>query len=168
MNLFDKDAPLDMGILKLMAETYGPAITLRMFEEVLANWKKAGAKTFLQAWDEALAHYEGATEDEVQRHLAAFQLAFTMCGLPLVNLIPVPEVRDVDENGIGPLGDEYDHQAVPELIERGLAFNLPVLLRYPDRRLEKGNEVRFTETAVKMLEADLKSSVLPEDQWRQH
>lgn len=166
MTMFDPNAPLDMTLLQAVSAHHPDP--LGEFASVLAFWRDRGATVFLGAWDEAFSHYEGAMPDEVSRHIAAMQLAFAMCGLPIANPIAVPEIRDVDENGIGPNGDEYIYKAAPELTKRGLAFDIPVLLRYPDRRLEEGNEVRFTETAVKMLEADLKASVLPEDKWRQH
>lgn len=144
------------------------AVALESFADMLQMAKDNNSTVFLQAWDEAFRHYEGAFDDELDHHIASLQGAFVMLDLPVVNTMPVPAIRNVDEDGVGEMGDEYRDEAAPELIERGLAFNLPVLLRYPDRRLEKGNEVRFTETAVKMLEADLKASVLPEDPWRQH
>lgn len=167
MNPFDKAAPLDMSLIKAVADAQ-PARAIEQFNDVLDEWKKAGATVFLKAWDEAFRHYEGAMPDEQTHFVAALQLAFAMCQLPLVNPVSVPEIRDVDERGLGSNGDEYCYQASPDLVNRGLAFDVPVLLRYPDRRLEKGNEVRFTDTAVKMLEADLKASCLPENQWRQH
>lgn len=145
-----------------------PAVALASFADMIQMAKDSASTVFLQAWDLAFRHYEGAIPDELDHHIASLQGAFVMLDLPVINTMPVPAIRTVDAKGVGELGDEYRDEAAPELIERGLAFNLPVLLRYPDRRLEKGNEVRFTETGVKMLEADLKASVLPEDQWRQH
>lgn len=145
-----------------------PAVALESFADMIQTAKDNKSTAFLQAWDEAFRHYEGAIPDELDHHIASLQGAFVMLDLPVVNTMPVPAIRSVDENGVGELGDEYRDEAAPELIERGLAFNLPVLLRYPDRHLEEGNEVRFTETAVKMLEADLKASILPEAPWRQH
>lgn len=159
--------PLDMRLLRTLADTY-PDMAMEEFNEVLEAWKEAGATVFFGAWDEAYRHYEGALPDEISHRLVALQAAFVMCGLPIVNLIEAPLIRDVDENGVGPLGDEYHFRAAPQLVEKRLAFDIPVLLRYPDRRLVEGNEVRFTETAAKMLEADLKATVLPEDKWRQH
>lgn len=166
MMQFNPDAPLDMTLLQTVAAHHPDP--LGEFAHVLALWRHRGAVSFRGAWGEALAHYEGAMPDEVSRHLAAMQLAFAMCGIPIVNPIKVPDIRSVDENGVAENGDGYTGQAVPELVDRGLAFNVPVFVRYPDGRLLKGNEVRFTDTAVKMLEADLKASVLPEDHWRQH
>src|SRR5690606_16388674 len=132
-----------MHKLKAMAEAH-PALAMEQFTDAIENWKKAGATVFLGAWDEAFRHYEGAGLDDVSHHLVAIQLAFSMCGLAITNYVAAPQIRDVDENGIGPDGDEYTCTAVPELVNRGLAFNIPVLLRYPDRRLEAGNEVRYT------------------------
>lgn len=145
-----------------------PAVALESFADMVQMAKDNKSTVFLQAWDEAFRHYEGAFDDSLDHHIASLQGAFAMLELPIVNPMPAPAIRYVDENGLGPNGDEYIYRASPELVKRGLAFDLPVLLRYPDRRLEKGNEVRFTETAVKMLEVDLKASVLPDEKWRQH
>lgn len=159
--------PFDVMAWRQGAIQY-PAVALESFADMIQMAKDNNSTVFLQAWDEAFRHYEGAIPDELDHHIASLQGAFVMLDLPVVNAMPVPAIRNVDENGVGELGDEYRDEAAPELIERGLAFNLPVLLRYPDRHLEEGNEVRFTETAVEMLEADLKASFLPEDQWRRH
>lgn len=164
---FSPDNPLDVTILKALADAQ-PNFALEQFAHVLEQWRKAGATVFLGAWEDAYRHYEGAAQDEPSRHVFAIQLAFVMCGIPIINPVAAPKIRDFDEGGVGALGDEYDSEAAPELIERGLAFNEPVLLRYPDRRLEQGNEVRLTATAVELLAVDLKASVLPSDPWRQH
>lgn len=166
MNPFDKDAPLDIALLKYMADSRPAEMALQQFAEVLELWRAQNLAVFMASWDRAFKFYEGALPDAVSHHLAAFQLAFSMCGLPIVNPIPVPEIREVDDEGFGPDGDDYEGMAEPALVERGLAFNVPVLVRYPDRRLVEGNEVRFTGVAVKMLEVDLKASVLPEEPWR--
>ncbi|WP_126114412.1 MULTISPECIES: hypothetical protein [unclassified Bosea (in: a-proteobacteria)] len=159
--------PLDMARVKAVAEA-NPIQALAEFKGMVAHWREMGATVFLKAWTEAFLHYDGALPDEASHYVATVQLAFEMCGLPVINHIAAPQIRDVDANGVGPDGDEYTDEAAPELIDRGLALNVPVLLRYPDRRLEKGNEVRFTEIAVQMLDVDLEASVLPEDKWRQH
>jgi len=145
-----------------------PAVAMESFACMIEMAKANNSTVFLHAWDESFRHYEGAFDNELDHHIASLQGAFVMLDLPVVNVMPAPAIRYVDEQGIGPNGDEYIYQASPELVKRGLAYDVPVLLRYPDQRLVEANEVRFTETAVKMLEADLKASVLPEDQWRQH
>lgn len=145
-----------------------PVVALESFAAMLQMAKDNGSTNFLEVWDEAFRFYEGAFETELDHHIASLQGAFIMRGLPVQNAMPVPAIRVVDKNGVAENGDEYTDQAAPELVDRGLAFNVAVLVRYPDGRLVEGNEVRFTDTAVQMLEADLKASVLPEDPWRQH
>jgi hypothetical protein len=155
-----KDDPLDVTFLQKVA-SYNPTAAQMQIEEAVAAWEAAGAYVVVGAWKEALQHYEGAMPDKVSHYLAALQLTFEMCGIPVVNHIAVPEIREVNDQGVGPLGDEYDSEAAPDLIAQGLAFNVPVLLRYPDRRLVPGNEVRFADEAVEMLEADLRASISP-------
>lgn len=159
---------LDMSAWKAAADQMNPREVIEHIEAIIDHWRKNNAAAVVDAWEGAFKHYEGALPDDLTHHFAAIQATLAKCGQPIANPIKVPIIREVDENGIGPDGEEYIYKAAPEFAKRGLAFDFPVLLRYPDRHLEEGNEVRFTETAVKMLEADLKASVLPEDQWRQH
>lgn len=64
-------------------------------------------------------------------------------------------IRNVDANGIGPSGEDYGLRGTPEAIEQGLIIERPILMRYPDGRLEAGIEAWFTTTGFERLKLSI-------------
>lgn len=45
-------------------------------------------------------------------------------------------------------GEEFDHAAIPEMVNAGYMINRPVILEYPDGVRVTGNQVRITPAGM--------------------
>lgn len=61
------------------------------------------------------------------------------------------KICDVDDKGVGSAGEDYSLRATADALDQGLVFERPVLLRYPDGRLEAGIEAWFTPAGFERL-----------------
>ncbi len=58
---------------------------------------------------------------------------------------------DVDAHGRDAEGNSYDNTAAPESVAAGYLINEPVILRYPNGRLARANEVQVTPCGLEWL-----------------
>lgn len=65
------------------------------------------------------------------------------------------KVIEVDKNGADNEGNEYNQFAAYKMVEAGYFKNVPVILKYPNGKLEDANEVMVTKSGLKYLKREI-------------
>lgn len=63
----------------------------------------------------------------------------------------MPDIVNVDWAGEDANGERYDLEAAPDKVAAGLMINQPVLVRFPDGRLLRGNRQRITPAGLEAI-----------------
>lgn len=65
------------------------------------------------------------------------------------------KVIEVNERGIDSKGNEYNQFAAYKMVEAGYFKNVPVILKYPNGKLEDANEVMVTKAGLEFLRREI-------------
>ncbi|MBA9071736.1 hypothetical protein FHR71_005522 [Methylobacterium sp. RAS18] len=69
----------------------------------------------------------------------------------------LPSIIKVDASGKDAGGNDYQDRVAPHIIAAGLMLERPVLLQYPDGRLEQAVEVRVTPKGLEHIRHQLQA-----------
>lgn len=71
--------------------------------------------------------------------------------------MPLPSIIKVDARGRDAEGNDFRNRVEPHIIAAGLMVERPVLLQYPDGRLEESVEVRMTAKGIEHVRQQMKA-----------
>ncbi|KAA0117924.1 hypothetical protein CIW48_27375 [Methylobacterium sp. P1-11] len=64
-------------------------------------------------------------------------------------------IVDVNDRGEDAEGNDYNYRVQPHVIAAGLMVELPVLIRFPDGRLQEAMQARITTKGLAHMRAEL-------------
>jgi len=64
-------------------------------------------------------------------------------------------IVDVNDRGEDAEGNDYNYRVQPHVIAAGLMVELPVLIRFPDGRLQEAMQPRITQKGLAHMRAEL-------------